>query len=188
MLAIVAQGRGNAGPTGVVDLAPFSIDKYDSYPYDEGKQVRYSTRGGNMGIRDLREELIGARQQIAEGRPEKALERIDRALEELNTSLLTTMQAKDWLGLGSVNTLKMLVRKTGMQVEMHGNRMMIPRSELENLQNSPLLRSIRDADRFHEQSAELGVLDGLSERQLRDLEDARPGSLPWSTKSPAEAV
>ncbi len=139
-----------------------------------------------MSIGDLREELVGARQQIEEGRPEKALERIDRALEELNTPLLTTTQAKVWLGLGPVNTLKLLVRKTGVQVEMHGNRMMIPRSALENLQDSPLLRSIHAADRLHERSAELGAPDGLSGRQLRDLETARPGSLPWSTKcSPA---
>jgi len=136
-----------------------------------------------MGIGNLREELMSARQQIEEGRPEKALERIDRVLEELNTPLLTTTQAKDWLGLGSVNTLKMLVRKTGVQIEMHGNRMMIPRSALENLQDSPLLRAIHAADRLHERSAELGAPDGLSERQLQELEDARPGSLPWSTKS-----
>ncbi len=165
-----------------------TIGKYDSYPYAEGKQVRYSTRRGNMSIGDLRKALMSARQQLEDGEPEKALERIDRVLEELNTSLLTTTQAKKWLGLGSVNTLKMLVRKTGVRVEMHGNRMMIPRSALENLQNSPLLRGIRATDRLHEQSAELGDPNGLSERQLRDLEDARPRSLPWSTTSSAEAV
>lgn len=141
-----------------------------------------------MGIGNLREELMSARQQIEEGRPEKALERIDRVLEELNTPLLTTTQAKDWLGLGSVNTLKLLVRKTGVSVEMHGNRMMIPRSALENLQDSPLLRAIHAADRLHERSAELGNPDGLSERQLQELEATRPGSLPWSEKSSPEAV
>jgi len=165
-----------------------TIGKYDSYPYAEGKQVRYSTREDTMGIGDLREERIGTCQQIEEGRPETALERIDRALAELNTPLFTTTRAKKWLGLGSVNTLKMLVRKTGVRVEMHGNRMMIPRSALENLQDSPPLRGIRATDRLHEQSAELGAPDGLSEQHLQELEDVWPGSLPWSTTSSAEAV
>jgi hypothetical protein len=141
-----------------------------------------------MVIADLREKLINARQQIEEGHPDKALESIDRALEELNVPLLTTMQAKELLGLGSVNTLKLLVLKAGLQVEMHGNRMMIPRAELERLQNSSLLRGIHAADRLHEESAELGVPDGLSEDQLKELEESRPGTLPWQKTLSAAAV
>jgi hypothetical protein len=133
-----------------------------------------------MAIGDLHNELIGARKELEEGHPDKALERIDRALEELDTSLLTTTQAKEWLGLGSVNTLKLLVRKAGLHVEMHGNRMMIPRTELEKLQDSPLVRGIRAADRLHEESADLGVPEGLSDDQLQALEDARPGALTWN--------
>jgi len=131
-----------------------------------------------MVMSELREQLISTRQLIKEGRPDKALESIERALEELNTPLLTTTQAKDLLGLGSVNTLKMLVRKAGLQVQMHGNRMMISRSELEKLENSSLLRGLHASDRLHEESAELGVPDGLTEDQLQELEELRPGSLP----------
>ncbi len=54
--------------------------------------------------------------------------------------------------------------------------------------DSPLLRSIHSADRLHnEQSGELGDPGGLSERHPQELEDARPGSLPWSTKSSTAA-
>lgn len=141
-----------------------------------------------MGIADLREELMNARRQIEEGHPDRAIERIERALEELNTPLLTTTEAKEWLGLGSVNTLKMLVRKAGLQFEMHGNRMMVPRSELERLRDSSLLRGIRAADRLHDRSAELGVSDDLSDHDLQELEASRPGSLPWRKKPSVATV
>ena len=56
--------------------------------------------------------------------------------------------------------------------------MMIPVSSLELLQQGAALRGIRASDRAHDASADLGG-EGLTEEELRDLEAARPGRLPW---------
>lgn len=76
--------------------------------------------------------------------------------------MLKTIEAADLLGMRSVNTLKTLVRRLGVRVQYHGNRMMIPVSELERLETSDMLRGIRASDRLHEASVGLGRPDGLS--------------------------
>lgn len=133
-----------------------------------------------MGIAELRRELEAARERISEGKTDEGLQKLDRAIEELRSELLTTTQAKEWLGLGSVNTLKLLVRKAGLQTQQHGNRMMIPVRELERLQDSPLLRGIHASDQLHDASAGLGSSGPLADDELEALTVARPGWLPWS--------
>jgi hypothetical protein len=133
-----------------------------------------------MVIKELRKELNEARTAVQSGRQDDAVVHIDHILEDLSDErLLTTNQARELLGIGSVNTLKLLVKKTRLNVEYHGNRMMIPVGELERLQESALVHGIRTSDHLHAESAGLGG-EGLSPEELSLLEESRPGSLPWS--------
>jgi len=99
-----------------------------------------------MSIRELRADLEEARAHIAQlevSQAKKALDKLDHALKDLGPGrLLTTTEAAEWLGIGSVNTLKLLVRRHGIDYELHGNRMMIPLSELERIQNSSVVRGM----------------------------------------------
>lgn len=138
-----------------------------------------------MKISELRQELEAARGLLAQGNSEEARQCIEHALEELQDRLLTTTEAKDLLGIGSVNTLKLLVRKAGLRTESRGNRMMIPLSELETLQHSPLVRGLQSSDRLHDTSTGLGSEHGLSSTDLDALEEGRPGTAPWDSNQPA---
>lgn len=133
-----------------------------------------------MVIDKVRGDLIQARDEIKQGRSEQAIQSIEHALEELDDRLLTTHEAQMILGLGSVNTLKLLVKKAALHVHFHGNRMMIPMSELRELQNSAVVRGLRTSDRLHAASRDIGAGGELSPEELDDLEEARPGSPPWS--------
>jgi len=126
----------------------------------------------------LRDELRQARAYIEEGQMDRALDMLDRALQGLDTdTLLTTTQAAAYLGLGSVNTVKALVRRKGLHYTAHGNRMMIPVAELERLRDSAVVRGLRAADRAHEATADL---DGDLTAAERDaLRAGRPGRAPW---------
>lgn len=127
---------------------------------------------------ELRDELRQARAYIEGGQTERALDTLDRALQGLDTdNLLTTTQAAAYLGLGSVNTVKALVRREGVPYTAHGNRMMIPVSELERLRDSTVVRGLRSADRAHEATADL---DGdLTTAEREALRAGRPGRAPW---------
>jgi len=136
-----------------------------------------------MSIRELRADLEEARAHIAQlegSQAKKALDKLDHALKDLGPGrLLTTTEAAEWLGIGSVNTLKLLVRRHGIDYELRGNRMMIPLSELERIQNSSVVRGIRVSDCIHDATKGLGAIDGLTPEQMEDLEAARLGRLPW---------
>jgi excisionase family DNA binding protein len=136
-----------------------------------------------MSITELRAELEEARAHIAQiegSQAKKALDKLDRALKDLAPGrLLTTTEAAELLGIGSVNTLKLLVRHHGINYELHGNRMMIPLSDLEQLQKSSIVRGIRASDRMHNATKDLGAIDGLTPEQMEDLEASRPGRVPW---------
>lgn len=136
-----------------------------------------------MSITELRADLEEARAHIAQiegSQAKKALDKLDRALKDLAPGrLLTTTEAADLLGIGSVNTLKLLVRHHGINYKLHGNRMMIPLSELEQLQKSSTVRGIQTSDRMHYATKDLGSIDGLTLEQIEDLEASRPGRVPW---------
>lgn len=133
-----------------------------------------------MVIDEIRGDLIQARDEIKQGHPEQAIHHIEQVLEVLDDRLLTTHEARELLGLGSVNTLKLLVRKAGINVQFHGNRMMIPMSALKELQKSAVVHGLQASDRLHAASSGLSIDGELSSEELDDLEDARPGSPPWS--------
>jgi hypothetical protein len=130
-------------------------------------------------VTDLREDLERIRAAAQAGETARVIGLVERALQALDGSrLLTTTAAAELLGVRSVNTLKLLVLSAGVPYERHGNRMMIPVSSLEQLQQGAALRGIRASDHAHDVSADLGG-EGLTEEELRDLEAARPGRLPW---------
>ncbi len=131
-----------------------------------------------MTIETLRDELRQVRVYVADGERDKALDVLDRALEEVEPDrLLTTTEAAELLDIRSVNTLKALVRRAGLAYERHGNRMMIPLHELERIQGSAMVRGIQESDRAHDAT---DALDGeMSVDEMEALEAARPGTLPW---------
>ena len=141
-----------------------------------------------MSLKNLRKELEEIRTYAREGDLAQVVHTVDRALHTLDSDqLVTTTEAAQLLGIRSVNTLKLLVRRGGIQYEMHGNRMMIPLAELERIQDSPAVRGIRASDRAHDAAEGLGPAEGLTPAQMDDLEAARPGQLPWEPSQPRQA-
>ena len=137
-----------------------------------------------MAIADVRKDLEAIRAYAEAGDLSHVVQTVEQALYALDAPrLLTTTEAATLLGVRSVNTLKLLVRRSGLPYEAHGNRMMIPMSTLEQLQDSATVRGIRASDQAHDATSELGTEDGLTQAELDALEQARPGHLPWKTKT-----
>jgi hypothetical protein len=131
---------------------------------------------------DARAEIQAARNLAVARGDIDLVERLDKALTALDPDrLLTTTQAAEFLGIRSVNTLKVLVRVEGLRTVRHGNRMMIPLSELERIQHTPRLRGLHASDRIHAETSELGAPEGLTPDELAALETGRPGRLPWES-------
>jgi len=136
-----------------------------------------------MGVSELRKDLEDIRTSAQAGDLNQIIQTVDRALQTLDGSrLLTTTEAAELLDIRSVNTLKLLVRQSGIPYERHGNRMMISVAALEELKQTALFRGIQASDRAHDATAELGLDDGMTEEQMRDLSAARPGRLPWQAE------
>lgn len=133
-----------------------------------------------MSISDLREDLKELRIYVQTGDTQAAERKIEQTLRGLDaTRLLTTTEAASLLGIRSVNTLKLLCRRGDINYVTHGNRMMIPLSEVERIQESPQVRGLRVSDHMHDATAGFGTPDGLTPEQMETLEEARPGRLPW---------
>lgn len=136
-----------------------------------------------MHITEMRRALEEIRQHAQQGDLGAVQRAADDALSQLGgDELLTTTEAALVLGIRSVNTLKLLVRRLKIPYVMHGNRMMIPLAEVERLQNEDEVGAVRASDRLHDESAGLGGDAGLNEGELADLERGRPGRLPWKTE------
>ena len=68
-----------------------------------------------MTINDMRRELEAIQASAKAGDLEGVVQTVGRALHALDESrLLTTTEAADLLGIRSVNTLKLLVRRLGI--------------------------------------------------------------------------
>ena len=133
-----------------------------------------------MTIAELREELEQVRARVLDGDRDGALGRIERAIHELDRArLLTTSEAAEFLGIRSVNTLKLLLHKEQIPTVQRGNRTLIALGEVERLQESERIRGLQTSDRLHDASAALGET-GLSAAELDILEESRPGTAPWA--------
>jgi hypothetical protein len=134
-----------------------------------------------MTITELR-DVLDRIEQMVENREYDAIpEVIAQAKRELTEDrYVTTTQAKELLGIGSVNTVKGMVVKGEIRgVTKHGNRTMIPLSEIQRLQDSDIVRGIRASDDAHDASTALGSDEGMSDEELAILSASRPGKLPW---------
>lgn len=132
-----------------------------------------------MTINDMRRDLEAIQASAKAGDLEGVVETVDRALRTLDeTRLLTTTEAADLLGIRSVNTLKLLVRRLGIPYRQHGSRMMLALADVERLQDRIEVRGIRASDRAHDEALALGG-NRLSIEELDDLSSARPGVVPW---------
>ena len=132
-----------------------------------------------MTINDMRRELEAIQASAKAGDLEGVVQTVDRALHALDSSrLLTTTEAAELLGIRSVNTLKLLVRRLGIPYRRHGSRMMLALADVERLRDRIEVRGIRASDRAHDEAQALGG-DGLSRDELDELSSARPGKLPW---------
>lgn len=141
-----------------------------------------------MRITDLRRALEEIREHAANGDLDEVRRAADDALQQIDgDELLTTTEAALVLGMRSVNTLKLLVRRLGIPHVMRGNRMMIPLAEVERLQDYAEVGGIRASDRAHDAIADLGGDEGLTAEELAELERGRPGRPPWKAKDTPQA-
>lgn len=133
-----------------------------------------------MALADLRQELEAARAEAAQARNRGVVEKLDRILAELDDDLLlTTKEAARLLGIGSVNTIKAMVHTGQIHARKVGTHYRIPLSEVERLRQDTTIRGLQATSRIHAEIAALGSTEGLTPQELEDLEEARPGTLPW---------
>lgn len=110
---------------------------------------------------------------------------VARAREEIrdDDTLVTTTQAAQLLGIGSINTIKSMVRHGeitgGRKI---GNRTMIPLREIKRLQATDIVRDLRAITN----AMTLGALPDerhedtrMSREQMDILAAGRPGTPPW---------
>lgn len=121
---------------------------------------------------------------VAENRAAEIPAVVARARVELldDDALVTTTQAARLLGIGSINTVKAMVR--GGEIVEHrkvGNRTMIPLWEIKRLQASPLVRDLRAIATALSAGAPPGEDEetSMSQEQMDILEAGRPGTPPW---------
>lgn len=135
-------------------------------------------------IRDALEEIL---HQAREGNVDGVIQTAQQTLRTLDGGqLLTTREAARVLGIRSINTLKALVIRNGIPYQRVGNRMMLPLAEVDQLRESPLMRGLRASEAPHDTIDELGPPEGLSIEEMRDLEAARLGRLPWKKRTARE--
>ena len=104
---------------------------------------RRGARNSTVSVTDLRKDLEHIRASAQAGDLNAVVRAVDHALQSLDgVRLLTTTEAAELLGTGSVNTLKALVTRYGIPYERHGNRIMLPVAEVERLRESLLPRGL----------------------------------------------
>lgn len=137
-----------------------------------------------MSTSSMRKVLENILEYAREGNVEEIINTTQDALHTLNDrQLLTTREAATYLGIRSINTLKALVIRNNIPYQRVGNRMMLPLTELERLKNDPLMRGVQASETLHDKTEIPGTDEGLNAEELRDLEDARPGQLPWKAQA-----
>jgi len=123
-------------------------------------------------------------QLMAENRTEEIRAVVARARVELlhDDALVTTTQAAKLLGIGSINTVKAMVRGGEIaEAQKVGNRTMIPLREIKRLQGTSLVYDLQaiaaalSAGAPPDEDEEAP----MSQEQMDILEAGRPGTLPW---------
>jgi hypothetical protein len=139
-----------------------------------------------MSISDVRRNLNAIKASAEAGQLDQVVERVNDALQALDDQrLLTTTEAAALLGIRSVNTLKLLVRRLGISYVRHGNRMMLALDDVERVQRDQVVAGVRASDSAHDEMEALGAAGGLTSEQMYTLEAGRPSHLPWQRHDPA---
>lgn len=123
-------------------------------------------------------------QLLVENRAEEIAAVVARARAELldDDALVTTTQAAKLLGIGSINTVKAMVRGGEIAVVRKvGNRTMIPLREIKRLQATPLVRDLQAIAATLSAGAPPGEDEEtpMSQEGLDVLEAGRPGLPHW---------
>lgn len=133
-----------------------------------------------MSISDVRRNLNAIKESAQAGHLDEVVEQVNDALQALDEQrLLTTTEAAALLGIRSVNTLKLLIRRLDIPYVRHGNRMMISLDDVERLQQSQVVQGVRASDAAHDAMDHLGGADALTQSKLDDLTKSRPGRELW---------
>ncbi len=137
-----------------------------------------------MSIPSMRKALEDILEHAREGNMEEIIDTAQDALHTLaGEQLLTTREAANYLGIRSINTLKAIVIHNNLPYQRVGNRMMLSLADLERLKRDPLMRGIKSSEALHDKTEIPGADEGLSVGEMHDLEDARPGKLPWKAQA-----
>jgi excisionase family DNA binding protein len=140
----------------------------------------------SMALADLRQELEAVRAEAAQARNKGVVEKLDRILAELDDELLlTTKEAARLLSIGSVNTIKAMIHNGQIQARKVGTHYRIPLSEVERLRQDSTIRGLQASSQIHAEIAALGATEGLTRQELDDLEESRPGTVPWERPTAA---
>jgi len=130
--------------------------------------------------REALEHSLTLLNDVADARAQEAAGRIREALREADQEdYLTTTEAAHALGIRSVNTIKLWVKTGYLAGKKIGGRTLIPRSEIERLENDERVRVMQAIGRLNEESSDLGRDEGMTPDELRMLDEGRPGTLPW---------
>lgn len=137
-----------------------------------------------MSTPSMRKALEEILEHAREGNMEEIINTTQDALHILHGGqLLTTREAATYLGIRSINTLKAIVIRNNIPYQRVGNRMMLSLTELERLKQDPLMRNLKASEALHDKTEIPGADERLSAEEMRDLEDTRPGQLPWKAQA-----
>lgn len=131
-------------------------------------------------LAELRQELERIRVAIAAGATGEALLQIDATLLEIAPArLLTIAEAAEVLHIRTAWIVAILLREEGAALIERGDETLVPLAEVERLYANERVALIRASDRVHDMLEDFGPKEGLTEEQLEDLHNSRPGTLPW---------
>jgi excisionase family DNA binding protein len=133
-----------------------------------------------MIVRDVRDHIEAARKLIDEGDAAEAQRHLSIAARQLEPStMLTTTEAADLLGIRSKNTIKAMARRGQIGAAIMGNRYMIPMAEIIRLQDEPVIHELHAIQRDYAHMAFPGSDDPVSDEEMESMREGHTGTLPW---------
>ena len=81
-----------------------------------------------------------------------------------------------------MNTIKAMVHVGRIQARKVGTHYRIPLAEVERLRGDATIRGLQASSRVQAEVAALGAASAMTDDELQDLDDARPGTLPWERR------
>jgi hypothetical protein len=129
-------------------------------------------------ITELREDLRTARSMAESGDLAGVLRTLDQALTDLSDSrLLTTQEAAELLGVKSPEALAPIMRGNDVPLEWQDGRPLVALSDVERVADSAWIQRMRELDRLHDLSSDLGR--EMTREEMDALEAGPPGHVPW---------